>query len=82
MQITLNLKGYGETKLSVLPLEDKSKKTEETPKNFVLVYCESDIEIPFMRLQLTAENKFKIISQREIDETEEDLINKLNHLAI
>ena len=52
------------------------------PKNFVLVYCEDDIANPFMKLQLTDDNKFKIISQREIDETEEDLMDKLNHLAI
>lgn len=82
MQITLNLKGYGETKLFVLPLDDKEAKIKESPRNFVLVYCEDDITNPFMKLQLTGDNKFKIISQREIDETEEDLMDKLNHLAI
>ena len=74
MQITLNLRGYGETKLSVLPLDDKNKGTESMPRDFVLVYCEDDIANPFMTLQLTDENKFKIISQREIEETEGDLI--------
>lgn len=81
MQITLNLKGYGETKLSLLPLDDKSNSTEQ-PKDFVLVYCEADIDNPFMKLQLTEENKFKIISQREIEEAEDDLMDKLNDLAI
>lgn len=81
MQITLNLKGYGETKLSVLPLDDKIKGTE-IPKDFVLVYCEDDISNPFMSLQLTEENRFKIVSQREVEETEEDLMDKLNDLAI
>ena len=82
MQITLNLIGYGETKLSVLPLDDKNKGTESMPKDFVLVYCEDDIKNPFMSLQLTEENRFKIVSQREVEETEEDLIDKLNDLAI
>ena len=82
MQITLNLKGYGETRLSVLPLEDKIKGTESIPRDFVLVYCEDDITNPFMTLLLTEENRFKIISQREIEETEEDLMDKLNDLAI
>lgn len=82
MQITLNLKGYGETKLSVLPLDDKNKGTETAPKDFVLVFCEDDIENPFMRLQLTEENKFKILNQREVEETDDDLIDKLNDLAI
>lgn len=81
MQITLNLKGYGETKLYVLPLDDKSKEIE-IPKDFVLVYCEDDIENPFMKLQLAEDNRFKIVSQREIEEPEEDLIDKLNDLAI
>ena len=70
MQITLNLKGYGETKLYVLPLDDKSKETG-IPKDFVLVYCEDDIENPFMKLQLAEDNRFKIVSQREIEETED-----------
>ena len=82
MQITLNLRGYGETILSVLPLDDKNKGTGSMPRDFVLVYCEDDIANPFMTLQLTEENKFKIVSQREIEETEEDLIDKLNDLAI
>lgn len=82
MQITLNLKGYGETKLFVLPLDDNAEGTESNPKDFVLVYCEDDIANPFMSLQLTEENKFKIVSQREVEETEDDLKDKLNDLAI
>ena len=82
MHITLNLKGYGETVLSVLPLDDKNKGTETAPKDYVLVFCEDDIENPFMRLQLTEENRFKILSQREVEETDNDLIDKLNDLAI
>lgn len=82
MQITLNLKGYGETKLFVLPLDNKTEGTESNSKDFVLVYCEDDIANPFMTLQLTEENIFKIVSQREVEETEDDLRDKLNDLAI
>lgn len=82
MQITLTLKGYGETKLYVLPLDDKTNGTESSSKDFILVYCEDDIANPFMRLQLAEDNKFKIVSQREVEETEDDLIAKLNDLAI
>lgn len=65
MQITLNLKGYGETKLSVLPLDKKD--SDNTAKEFVLVYCEKDIANPFMTLRLNSDNIFEIINQREID---------------
>ena len=82
IQITLNLKGYGETKLFVLPLDNKTEGTESNSKDFVLVYCEDDIANPFMTLQLTEENIFKIVSQREVEETEDDLRDKLNDLAI
>lgn len=80
MQITLNLKGYSETKLSVLPLDKKD--SDNTAKEFVLVYCEKDIANPFMTLRLNSDNIFEIINQREIDETQEDLIDKLRELAI
>lgn len=82
MQITLNLKGYGETRLFVLPVSDKIKGENIIPENFILVYCEKDIADPFMKLRLTAENKFQIVSQRDVDETEEDLVFKLDDLAI
>lgn len=82
MQITLNLKDYGETRLFVLPENGKVKGDNITPEYFILVYCEKDIANPFMRLKLTAENRFQIISQRDLDETDEDLVSKLDALAI
>lgn len=77
MQIALTLKGYGETKLFVLP---DAKVAQD---NFILVYTDNDIENPYMTLHLDVETgKLKVISQHDVLEDSDTLVAKLDDLAI
>lgn len=81
MQIALNLKGYGETKLIVYPLS--VLVGEDKQETYVLVYAKEDLDNPFMTLALDEKKgKFEVISQHDVQEDYETLMNKLDDLAL
>ena len=76
MFISLRLKDKGESKLFLQPVGDLNVKD-----SFILVQEEKDISNPYMRL-LLKDNKFVIEQARDLDEDEEDLMSKLDELAL
>jgi len=79
MDITLNLKDYGETNLKVIPNPNIKKEKNSIP--FIVVYTIDDIRNPYLELILNG-NHFAIVRQRDIEEPSESLTDKLNDLAL
>lgn len=76
MYISIKLKNLGETRLVLLPLSGA-----ESDNQFILVKDETDISNPFLSLTLD-NNHFTIVSQHDIDETDEQLSEYLDELAL
>lgn len=79
MDITLNLKEYGETNLKAIPDPNRDTKKDSIP--FIVVYTNEDINNPYLKLNLNG-NHFAIVSQRDVEEPSESLTDKLNDLAL
>ncbi len=73
MYVSLNLGLSGESKLYLQPTDNEG--------GFILIRGEEDIDNPYMTLQLV-ENRFKILHQRELQENEESIEQKLDELAL
>jgi hypothetical protein len=75
MDISIFIKDLGEQRLFIQPFKGADNE-------FALIRGIEDIDNPYLHLKLDSNNVFKIISQREIDETEDSLNDKLSQLAI
>lgn len=75
MDISIFIKDLGEQRLFIQPFKGADNE-------FALIRGIEDIDDPYLHLKLDSNNVFKIISQREIDETEDSLNDKLSQLAI
>lgn len=76
MYISIKIQKKGEVKLFLQPIDK-----DEHVHSFILIAEEGDITNPYMKLQLV-DNKFIILSQRDLDEDEEILNTKLDELAL
>ena len=83
MDITLRLKDNGDTKLFLQPLvEDEPQKLEESCGEFILVRSKEDLDNPYMRFTISNNGAITVLEQREIDEDESFLREKLADLAL
>lgn len=83
MDITLRLKDNGDTKLFIQPLVNSEPQgLEETCGEFILVRSKEDLDNPYMRFTICNNGGFTVLEQREIDEDESFLSEKLSDLAV
>lgn len=83
MDITLRLKDNGDTKLFLQPLVNSEPQSlEEICGEFILVRSKEDLDNPYMRFTISNNGAITVIEQREIDEDESFLSEKLSDLAV
>jgi hypothetical protein len=81
MEITLRLKDVGDTKLFLQPKEDMSSPKKDI-NEFILVRSKEDFENPYMCLTIDKKGMVSVTEQRDIDEEDSFLKDKLAYLAI
>lgn len=81
MDLTLKIRDLGDTKLFIQP-DANEKIVSHDSSTYILVRSQEDYENPFMRLNIDASGIVTVISQRDIDEDDFFLREKLSDLAI
>lgn len=79
MDLTLNIKEYGENNLKVVP--DPNSDSSKDVSRYIVVYTSDDIKNPYLILDLKGSH-FVIVKQRDIEEPSLTLSDKLDDLAL
>lgn len=82
MEITLRIKDIGDSKLFVQPLEKLSSEKEIEGAKYILIRCKDDFGNPYMIIHVYDNGLFEIEKQRDIDEEEDFLKEKLADLSL
>lgn len=81
MEITLRLKDIGDTKLYVQPIGDSVDRPADACQ-YILVRSKEDFENPYVLFSLDRNGVISILEQRDLDEEEEFLRQRMDNLAI
>lgn len=81
MEITLRLRELGDTKLYLQP-EEVEAKQKNTPAKYMLVRSKEDLDNPYMRFTIDNNGLVSVCEQRDIDEEDDFLKQKLDYLAL
>lgn len=82
MDITLRLKDSGDTKLFLQPDAGAKQREGEKPNVYILVRSQEDFENPYMRLSIDDKGIVTVMDQRDIEEEDSFLKEKLSDLSL
>jgi len=82
MDITLSLRDSGDTRLYLQPEADAKQREGGELTTYILVRCQEDYENPYMRLSIDNKGVITIMSQRDIEEDDNFLKEKLSDLSL
>lgn len=82
MDITLRIRESGDTKLYLQPEVDANQQEQSASSVYILVRSQEDFENPYMRLNINEKGVVTVMAQRDIEEDDSFLKEKLSDLAL